>query len=62
MSDNNSGGIGCIGVVQIVLIVLKLTDLIHWTWLWVLSPTWIVFLLVLFVLIVAGIVSAVNER
>jgi hypothetical protein len=26
---------------QTVFIVLKLTNLIHWSWLWVLSPMWI---------------------
>jgi hypothetical protein len=60
MNDNNSGGVGCIGIVQIVFIILKLTDLIHWTWFWVLSPTWIVLLLVGFVLLVAGIVAMVS--
>nr|DAU29430.1 MAG TPA: transmembrane protein [Caudoviricetes sp.] len=28
-------------VIQIVFIILKLTNLIHWSWLWVLSPLWI---------------------
>ena len=60
MNDNNSGGVGCIGIVQIVFIILKLTDLIHWTWFWVLSPTWIVLLLVGFVLLVAEIVAMVS--
>lgn len=25
----------------IVLVILKLTGLIHWSWLWVLAPIWI---------------------
>ena len=36
-----SGGIGFVGVVQIVFIILKLCNVINWSWFWVLSPLWI---------------------
>lgn len=32
------GGIGFLGVLQIVFIVLKLTHVIDWPWVWVLAP------------------------
>jgi hypothetical protein len=41
MSDNNSGGVGFVGLLQIVFIILKLTEVIEWSWFWVLSPLWI---------------------
>lgn len=44
MSNNEkhtSGGIGFIGLLTIVFITLKLTHVINWSWLWVLSPIWI---------------------
>jgi len=42
MSDSSSSsGMGVAGVLQIVFIVLKLVGTISWSWLWVLSPTWI---------------------
>lgn len=42
MRDKNySGGIGTLGVIQIVLIILKLTNLIQWKWSVVLIPLWI---------------------
>jgi hypothetical protein len=45
MSGNNgssqSGGIGFVGVLQIVFLVLKLVDVIDWSWWWVFSPLWI---------------------
>lgn len=52
MSANNSsgGGIGFVGLLTIVFITLKLTGFINWSWWWVLSPIWIVSLL-LFVLV-----------
>jgi len=33
-----SGGIGFWGLLQIVLITLKLCNVIQWSWWWVLSP------------------------
>ena len=42
--DNNTnagGGIGFFGLMTIVFIVLKLTHVISWSWVWVLAPTWI---------------------
>lgn len=43
MKDNKSTttGIGFTGLLTIVFIVLKLTGVISWSWLWVLSPIWI---------------------
>ena len=29
------------GVLLVVFIILKLTNQIHWSWVWVLSPLWI---------------------
>lgn len=40
-SNSASGGVGFLGLLQIAFIVLKLTHYIAWSWLWVLSPTWI---------------------
>lgn len=55
MSNNNNsrnGGIGFTGLLQIAFIVLKLCGVINWSWLWVLSPTWISIILVIaFILI-----------
>lgn len=45
MSDNKTttvkSGIGFSGILTIVFIVLKLIGIIEWSWLWVLSPLWI---------------------
>ncbi|WP_425230206.1 hypothetical protein [Sphingomonas sp.] len=40
MRGDSSGGVGCLGVVAIVLIVLKLAGLIAWSWWLVLLPIW----------------------
>ena len=36
-----SEGIGIASVLTLVFVVLKLTELIDWSWVWVLSPIWI---------------------
>lgn len=37
----NSGGIGLSGLLTVLFVGLKLTNVIQWSWLWVLSPLWI---------------------
>ena len=32
---------GIVGILTIIFIVLKLTDNIDWSWIWVFSPIWI---------------------
>lgn len=55
-SNNNNtaskGGIGFLGLLQILFIALKLLDKIDWSWLWVLSPTWIPILLYILIALV----------
>lgn len=56
MSDNNThtrSGIGFTGLLTIVFITLKLTDVIAWSWWWVLSPLWIGFAIGIVLLAIA---------
>ena len=46
-SQTSSGGIGFIGLLQIVFIVLKLIGKIDWSWWWVMAPTWGPFALII---------------
>ena len=60
MKNNNSSStssIGFTGLLQLVFIVLKLCGIIDWTWLWVLSPTWIGILLVIAIVIIIAILN-----
>ncbi len=60
----NSGGIGFVGALTILFIALKLTGVISWSWLWVLSPIWISIgltgTIILIVVIIAIIIEAFN--
>jgi hypothetical protein len=55
-SSTASGGVGFAGLLTLVFIVLKLCKVIAWKWVWVLSPLWISFGLVILILIFYGIV------
>ena len=50
--------IGFLGLLTLVFIVLKLTHHIDWSWVWVLSPLWlgwVVVTAILFILALIGI-------
>jgi predicted tellurium resistance membrane protein TerC len=54
--------IGFAGLLTILFIALKLTGVITWSWVWVLSPLWISFLIgVTIFLIVLGIIVWVEH-
>ena len=47
-----TGGIGFCGLLTIVFIVLKLLNKISWSWIWVLAPLWIEFIVVVLTVII----------
>ena len=52
-----SGGISFCGLLAVLFIGLKLTGHIDWSWLWVLSPLWIPWCLLLSILGVGLLIS-----
>jgi len=59
-SSSSSGGISFTGALTVLFIGLKLTHVISWPWLWVLSPIWISFLIGIaffILLLIAAIVA-----
>ena len=57
-----SGGIGFTGLLTIAFIVLKLCNVINWSWWWVLSPIWISVSLIVVIFIVAMVVLMIKDR
>jgi len=57
-SSSSSGGIGFTGLLTVLFVGLKLTNVIAWPWLWVLSPIWIPLLLLIAILIIGGVFAA----
>lgn len=60
-SDTTTGGIGFTGALFLVFLVLKLTNIIDWSWWWVAAPLWIHAILVL-VLIAAFVFKEYIRR
>lgn len=65
MSESNSsaksGGIGCLTVVGIVFVVLKLLAIqpvANWSWLWVLCPFWAPIAIAVAVIIIIAILAS----
>lgn len=59
---NVSSGIDFIGVLQIVFIVLKLVRVINWSWIWVLSPTWIPLSITIICLLIVWIIYKIERK
>lgn len=57
----NAGTVLAVGL-GLVFIPLKLTNLIAWSWLWVLAPIWIPASLTLLILMVIAIVAVFGAR
>ena len=51
----NKNGVGFSGLLTVAFIVLKLCNVIDWSWLWVLAPLWISWGLALLIVIITFI-------
>lgn len=40
-NENSGNGVGFFGLLTLLFIGLKLTKVITWSWVWVLSPIWL---------------------
>jgi len=57
-----TGGMGLGTVLFIVFLILKLCNVIDWSWWWVTAPLWIPAGLALIVIIICGIIMACTDR
>lgn len=62
MQNASSGGIGFFGLLTLVFVVLKLIGYISWSWWWVTAPLWGPVILYGLLLLVFGIVAAVQPE
>lgn len=51
-------GLGFTTALTLTFIILKLCNVITWSWIWVLAPLWIMWALVLIIVVILGIVAA----
>lgn len=59
--NQQSGGIGFSGLLTILFVALKLTNVIAWSWLWVLSPIWIPVAIVIVFLIIGAMMVVFGD-
>lgn len=61
MDNTNKSAITFVDLLQIAFIILKLTNVITWSWPWVLSPIWISILLIIIFTVIRIIKSIRGE-
>jgi hypothetical protein len=49
------------GLLFIVFLVLKLTNVIEWSWLWVTAPLWIPFIVAVVIFVVGKILISLGK-
>ncbi len=59
---NTSGGMGLLGTVQVVFIILKLCNLISWSWWTVLIPLWIVISIIILLIVAYAVIATAAEK
>lgn len=60
--DENAsiGGVGFGSILFFIFLVLKLTGVISWSWLWVIAPLWIGFAVTILILAILFIVYMIK--
>ena len=56
------GGISLGTVLFLVFLVLKITEVIDWSWWWVTAPLWIPIAFVIALTVLLGVLSAIFDR
>jgi hypothetical protein len=62
VSSSSSSGIGFVGLLTVAFIVLKLLNVITWSWWWVLSPLWLVVPVIMLLIVVWLLLMWVFKR
>ena len=62
MKEHHEGGMSFGGTLCLIFIVLKLCNLIDWSWIWVLAPIWISLLLLIICTVIEMLVEERNNK
>ena len=65
MSDNSSSGskgVSALGLLGVLFVALKLTDVIDWSWWWVTLPFWGGAAMLLAICILAGLAFIIMKK
>lgn len=57
-----SGDIGVTGLLQVAFIVLKLCNVINWSWWWVFAPSWGTLAFVVLIFAAVVVISVLRDK
>ena len=66
--NNSSGGVGIVTILWVTFLILKLTHVIDWAWVWVFSPLWIaaslgaLFFIVIGIILLTAVIGLTSKR
>lgn len=60
--SNGGAGVGFFGLLQLLFIALKLMGYIHWSWFWVLAPTWVATAIALITIVVFILIASMWKK
>lgn len=60
-SSTSAGGIGFCGLLAVAFIVLKLCNVIQWSWWWVLALLWIPAAIVIVLIVIVWICALISS-
>ena len=61
-STSSGGGIGVLGLLGVLFVGLKLTDVITWSWWWVTAPFWGGIAFVLLVAVIGLVIILASSK
>lgn len=61
-NEKSKSGTGFLGFLGLLFIALKLTGQINWSWILVLSPIWIPFVILIIIAVIVGVVEYYNRK
>lgn len=64
MNEKNSKtntGFGIVSILTIVFIVLKVTNVINWSWIWVFSPIWIELIIMALMFVIIFLILSIKR-
>jgi hypothetical protein len=59
-NSSSSSGVGFFGLMFLILMTLKLTGYIDWSWWWVTAPLWGGFAIILIVILIVVFIKSFN--
>lgn len=54
--------VGSVLLISLILLILKLTGIIHWSWIWIISPIWLPYVFAFVISLIILIIYKITGR